>query len=88
MGALDYAMVLISPAAWWSALAQAFHFIFLLIPSLDVLGADVPFVKSQSLCHAFFNKYKVPLMVLSLLILIISGLLIVLILLLLVLNVL
>jgi hypothetical protein len=54
-------MVLTSPVAWWSALAQAFHFIFLLIPDLDVLGADVPFVKSQSLCHAFFKKYKVPL---------------------------
>src|SRR5271156_1627023 len=54
-------MVLTSPAAWWSALAQAFHFISLLIPSLDVLGADVPFVRSQSRCHSFFNKYNVPL---------------------------
>ena len=54
-------MVLTSPAAWWSALAQAFHFISLLIPSPDVLGADVPFVRSQSRCHSFFIKYNVPL---------------------------
>ena len=79
-------MVLTSPAAWWSALAQAFHFIFLMIPSLDVLGTDVPFVRSQSTCHAFLKSIPlngpVPPDPIN------SGLLIVMILLLLVLNVL
>jgi hypothetical protein len=54
-------MALTSPAAWWSALAQAFRFINRLIPSPDILTDDVPFVKSQYRCHSFFNKYKVPL---------------------------
>ena len=54
-------MDLVSPAAWWSALAQAFRFINLFLPSLDVLTDDVPFVRSQSLCHSFFSRYHVPL---------------------------
>ena len=54
-------MDLTSPAAWWSALAQAYRFILRLVPSPAALTPDVPFVKTQSLCHAFFSKYKIPL---------------------------
>jgi hypothetical protein len=54
-------MDLTSPAAWWSALAQAYRFILRLVPSPAALTPDVPFVKTQSLCHAFFTKYKIPL---------------------------
>jgi hypothetical protein len=49
-----------SPAAWWSALAQAFPRIRPLLHSLNDLTSDVPFVKSQIQCYHFFNEYKVP----------------------------
>ena len=42
-------MDLTSPAAWQSALAQAYRFILRLVPSPAALTPDVPFVKTQAL---------------------------------------
>jgi len=51
---------LCSPAAWWSALAQSFPRIRSLLPSLNILTPDIPFVKSQTQCYDFFMNYKLP----------------------------
>lgn len=49
-------MQLVSPAAWWCALAQsALHFAPFL--ALDAPRASLPFVKAQSTCHSFFSSH-------------------------------
>ena len=53
-------VALVSPAAWYSGFAQAFSTIRTLIPSLNDLPDNIPFVKSLSQCFTFFSKYKFP----------------------------
>jgi hypothetical protein len=53
-------VALVSPAGWYSAFAQAFSRFRLLIPSLDDLVADLPFVQTLTNCFHFFAKYKFP----------------------------
>jgi hypothetical protein len=53
-------MMLVSPAAWWSSLAQAYRFISPLLPSPSSPSMNFSFVISQSQCHSFFEKFHVP----------------------------
>jgi hypothetical protein len=53
-------MEVVSSAAWWSALAQAYHHIYSLVPSSG-LNSSIPFVAAQSSCHTFFDSHNVPL---------------------------
>ena len=54
-------MDLVSPVAWWSALAQAVHHINALVPSIVALPPTTPFVISQATCHTFLSRYDLPL---------------------------
>ena len=53
-------LVIVSPAAWYSALAQSFSSIRPLIPSLNILTDDIPFVKSLNQCITYFNNFSFP----------------------------
>ena len=53
-------LVIVSPAAWYSALAQAFSSIRPFITSLDTLRNNIPFVKSLSQCMTYFSHYTFP----------------------------
>ena len=50
----------VSPAAWYSGLAQAFSSIRPLVDSLDFLTDDIPFVHSLSQCFTYFSQFKFP----------------------------
>ena len=49
-----------SPAAWYSALAQAFSSIRPFFDSLDTLTDDIPFVHTLSQCFTYFAQFKFP----------------------------
>jgi len=53
-------LVIVSPAAWYSALAQAFSSIRLFLGNLDELSPDIPFVNSLSQCLTFFKQFRFP----------------------------
>ena len=53
-------VVLVSPAGWYSGFAQAFPRIRTMIPSIDDLTVDIPFVQSLTQCFTFFSKHKFP----------------------------
>ena len=53
-------LVTVSPAAWYCSFAQAFKCIRPLIPSLDVLTANLAFVQSLTQCFTFFSQYTFP----------------------------
>ena len=53
-------LVLVSPAAWYCAFAQAFPTIRPHILSLDTLSDEVPFVLTLSQCFTYFSKYTFP----------------------------
>ena len=53
-------LVLVSPAAWYCAFAQAFPTIRPLIESMDALSDEIPFVLTLSQCFTYFSKYSFP----------------------------
>ena len=53
-------MQFVSPAAWYSALAQSFSRICPFISDLKDLSDQIPFVRSQIQCHSFFSEFKFP----------------------------
>ena len=53
-------MVVVSPAAWYSGLAQAFSHIRTMVSSVNDLKDDIPFVQTLLNCFSFFAKHKFP----------------------------
>src|SRR5690606_27098072 len=50
----------VSPAAWYSALANSFNCIRPLIDTLNTLTPSIPFVKYLSQCITYFKSFKFP----------------------------
>lgn len=53
-------VVQVSPAGWYSAFAHAFSTFRTLIPSVEDLKADIPFVQTLINCFNYFSKYTFP----------------------------
>src|SRR6185503_18046091 len=56
-------MQLVSPVAWWSALAQYFHLIFPLLPDGVSLSttSNIPFILSQHSCFTTLTDFDIKL---------------------------